>query len=546
MSYQTSYNRRRHGAYFTGPGKPPMPDVITALTVGKSGGQQPTVHAKDITNQYELYDLESDSSMNYPASTTKLMTLLLMWEYKNTVWNVTEVVTITADDIAQPYGGLTLSMAGLQEGDILNWEDLAYCVCLPSGADACQAAARIIGDLIYVNSGNTGTQGMARFVERMNSRAIELGMLNTTYFDPLGGSQVGGTIRNVINARALSTVCEKCFSFPALRAVAKSTTHSANIVGANARALALTSVMPFFNGPSIGANLFADPTIKAGKTGEWQISGPVNMFSQSIIWQTPSGYEVVLTVLGSESLWSMMNDTRGAMYQMLQDFPYLAVPATTDPLFAQVQLLVGADGSIADESSAHRTLVNTSVTATDGIVSTGGMLVNNANDDLHTADAPELTIGSGDFTAECWYAGAGTQPPSGEFVFFIKTGSGQKEFAINFFSGVFGLFASADGANWTNTNAFSPQGTEGDVFFNGAPRHLAIVKHGSQWSLFINGEKAPGHITVGTVFDGTGDLSVSIPGSAPLGTIDEYRVTYGTARYTDDMVNVVARKFPRS
>jgi hypothetical protein len=84
------------------------------------------------------------------------------------------------------------------------------------------------------------------------------------------------------------------------------------------------------------------------------------------------------------------------------------------------------------------------------------------------------------------------------------------------------------------------------TFFNGAPRHIALVKSGSSWWIFVNGEKLPATITVGTVFDGTAPLQIILSGVAPVGTIDDFRMTVGTARYTANMVTLDPRKFPRS
>ncbi len=172
------------------------------------------------------------------------------------------------------------------------------------------------------------------------------------------------------------------------------------------------------------------------------------------------------------------------------------------------------------------------------------MLFDSANDALSAADAADLVIGAGDFTAECWYAGTGAAP-AGELVFFIKTGSGQKEFAANWFGGAFNIFASSDGNNWTTNVVFSTPAAFQAVFWNGATRHLALVKSGSTWALYINGEKMQSTISLGTVFNGTGVLSVALGGVAPVGSMDEWRATYGTARYTTEMASLIARKFSR-
>lgn len=531
-------------------GKPPSPTPITSLAVGEPTGQKPNVLVRDFTNSYDLYAIDADIVFHYPGSTTKFMTLLLMWEYKGSVWD-TEALTVTSDDVTQPYTAqsITVTFAGLEAGDILNWEDLAYCVVLPSGGDACQAAARIIGDMIYAAAGSTGTQGNTRFVETMNARAAAFGMTNATYFDSLGGSLADGIERNTISTRDLSTIASKCFGIPALTTILGTTSHGANIVGINARTLALTNVIPFMNGPQVSPAGVKDTNVLGAKTGEWIVSG-VSAESISLLYATPSGIKVLITLMGSHTGYSITLDVRGIMYQLLRDFPYLYRKQSTDAAgFSNVKLLVGGDGSIVDESASPHTLSNTSVTSTTGLVggSTGSMLINDVNDDLHCADASDLIIGSGDFTIECFYAGPGTPPGTNvEYVFFIKTGSNQREFALNYFNGAFNLFASSDGQNWTTAVAFTPADSDAAVFFNGAVRHIAFVKSGTAWHMYLNGEKFATGITVGTIFDGTGSLSISIAGSALIGTIDEFRATYGVARYTAAMVTITPSKFPRA
>lgn len=539
MRYDSSYNE---GYILPGHSKPPQPDVITDPIAGAIGGQQPQIHVRDITNGYDLYTVEADTVNPYPASVTKLMTLLLTWEYMQASW--ADTLTITAADVTQPYtaDSLTLSFAGLEDGDVLTWEDLVYCMILPSGGDACQAAARLIGTLIHDQAGS-GDTGNARFVERMNERATELGMTNTVYFDSLGGSKASGITRNTITPRDLSTIAAAALTIPAIRTIAQAATRDVTITGSNARTLSLSNVIGFINGPTLNPAGFRDQNVLAAKTGDWSVTG-VEAHNMACIWKSPAGYEIVVSTIGSIDDFSMMMDQRGLHYQLMRDFPYLRTSPNSDSHYSQVKVLIGADGSIVDEA-VGRTLINSGVTVGDPVIQgTGSLLFDNVSDSLTTADASDLAIGSSDLTLEQWYAGPGASPGNGvEYLFFIKAGSNEREYACNFFNGALNIFASSDGSNWTTTVAINLNSTDQAVFFNGAPRHLAFVKNGSTWSFYLNGEQMAGTISVGTVFDGNAAMSIS---ATLLGNVDDFRMTLGTARYTDAMVTLVAQKFPRS
>lgn len=103
----------------------------------------------------------------YPASTTKIMTALLVLENMDP----DETVTMTKEDVALDSGS---SNAGLVEGETLTMEDLLYCLMLPSANEAANAFAREIGG---------STEG---FADMMNARAKELGCVNTHFVNANG------------------------------------------------------------------------------------------------------------------------------------------------------------------------------------------------------------------------------------------------------------------------------------------------------------------------------------------------------------------------
>lgn len=106
------------------------------------------------------------------ASTTKLMTALVAMENGNP----DDIINVTEEDV------VIGSTANLMAGDQLTLDHALYGLLLPSGNDAAMAIARSIG----VRLAPEGGDPYVAFVDRMNSRAQELGMENTVFRNPSG------------------------------------------------------------------------------------------------------------------------------------------------------------------------------------------------------------------------------------------------------------------------------------------------------------------------------------------------------------------------
>ncbi len=127
----------------------------------------------DIYSRYALLmDVESGAVLYskageeqaFPASTTKIMTLILALE----LGDLDEIVTV---------GNVTDrgSVLGISEGDKLSLRSLIYGMMLVSGNDCAEAIA------IHLGGGTVDG-----FVDIMNDKAAEIGLLNTNYVEPSG------------------------------------------------------------------------------------------------------------------------------------------------------------------------------------------------------------------------------------------------------------------------------------------------------------------------------------------------------------------------
>lgn len=122
-----------------------------------------------------LYDMNG-SERAAPASTTKLMTCLLVLEAVQT-GQLSLDTQITAGETT--YQGLSgnFSTANIKVGEVLTVEELLYCLMLPSANEAANVLAVAVDGSIE------------DFVSHMNRRAGELGCEGTHFANPHGMDQ---------------------------------------------------------------------------------------------------------------------------------------------------------------------------------------------------------------------------------------------------------------------------------------------------------------------------------------------------------------------
>ena len=113
---------------------------------------------------------ENETERRSPASITKIMTLLLIFEHLETGRiNLNSEVMTSA--YAKSMGG---SQVFLEEGEIQSLETIIKCIAIASGNDASVAAAEFIA----------GSE--TEFVKLMNDKAAQLGMTDTHFEDCCG------------------------------------------------------------------------------------------------------------------------------------------------------------------------------------------------------------------------------------------------------------------------------------------------------------------------------------------------------------------------
>lgn len=116
---------------------------------------------------------KNDRAQLPEASTTKIMTALLTLELSR----LDDVAKIVPEDLVGE------STMGLVAGESISVEMLLYGMMLPSGNDAAMALARHVGESL---PNAPGKDGVERFVNLMNARAAQMGLVDTHFTNPHG------------------------------------------------------------------------------------------------------------------------------------------------------------------------------------------------------------------------------------------------------------------------------------------------------------------------------------------------------------------------
>ena len=156
-----------------------FPVVLTLFTAPAAALEEPDLFCTnavllDANYNEVLYD-KGAYEKAYPASTTKVMTALLVLEaIENDQLSPSTMVTAGPTRMQDIPSGAGYVVASLKEGEVMSVEDLLYCVMLPSAADAANVLAVEVDGTIE------------DFVAHMNRKAGELGCQNTHFTNTAG------------------------------------------------------------------------------------------------------------------------------------------------------------------------------------------------------------------------------------------------------------------------------------------------------------------------------------------------------------------------
>lgn len=148
-----------------------------------------------------IYCNNIDAKM-YPASTTKLLTAILLTEAKKEK----DVLTYTKSASMQPSFSLNVNIHPLKVGDKITADNAMKGLLIYSGNDA----AYMIADNVLGKLEETPDETMAAFSKVMNKRVKSLGLNNTNFITPNGLHDAN----HYSTAYDMSVIGKKAFSIP--------------------------------------------------------------------------------------------------------------------------------------------------------------------------------------------------------------------------------------------------------------------------------------------------------------------------------------------
>jgi D-alanyl-D-alanine carboxypeptidase (penicillin-binding protein 5/6) len=206
-----------------------------------------------------LWERNADS-LRYPASTTKILTAMLLLEHSE-----------PSEKLKAPSGveDIEPSSMNLKTGEVVSVKDMLYALMLRSANDGAVATA------VHVAG------SVPAFADLMNRRAEQLGCTSTFFTNPSGLPDE----RHVTSARDLSMIARAALKYPLFREIVKTKKHRISR-SINTKDLWMVNR---------NKHLFKDPSADGVKTGYTKVAKSTYVGSA-----TREGFRVVDVLLGSE------------------------------------------------------------------------------------------------------------------------------------------------------------------------------------------------------------------------------------------------------
>lgn len=190
--------------------------VVTEDPYADDGITSEAAVALDLRNSRVISSKNATERMN-PASTTKIMTLLLAVKYGD----LSDQVTVTEDAVITETGA---TLCKIYPGDVLTLDDLLYGLMLPSGNDAGAAIAVHMGGSI---------DGFSRM---MNEEARQIGATGSHFTNPHGLTDPD----HYTTAYDLYLIFNEGLKYDKFREVIKATSYKADYHDAAGKAISQT------------------------------------------------------------------------------------------------------------------------------------------------------------------------------------------------------------------------------------------------------------------------------------------------------------------
>ena len=228
----------------------PNPSIVPEPTISEASESlnSPNAILIRLTDDTVMMQKNSEDIV-YPASLTKMMTTIVAIENLPDLTAEIELTNAVFEGLYEA----DASMAGFEPGERVKAIDLLYGIMLPSGAECCIGLA----DQIAGSEQN--------FVELMNQKAAELGMINT-HFENTTGLHDENHYTNVKDLSVLLSYALKNDTFREIFTSAKHFT-----LPTNRHPEGMTFYSTMFKG--LGNQTIMDGEIIGGKTGYTEEAG---------------------------------------------------------------------------------------------------------------------------------------------------------------------------------------------------------------------------------------------------------------------------------
>lgn len=285
--------------------EPPGPAAVLAVSnratlPAGSKVESPNAIVIDVADGTTIAERLPDQRI-YPASMTKVMTLIVAYEELDTF---DQTFTFTAE-LINPLVAANASRAGFAAGETVPVIDLFYGAALPSGADATTALAELVA----------GSE--AAFAERMNAKAAEMGLTGTHFVNASGlhDNDHYSTVREIAAIFAYAMQIEP------LREIMSSYQYTTTATPQNPEGLLLTSTLFAY----LSGNELPGMKILAGKTG-YTLEAKRCLVSMGI---RDDGCEFIAVTVGGENKWIPITDAVELYAMCLPALPVDAAAETT-------------------------------------------------------------------------------------------------------------------------------------------------------------------------------------------------------------------------
>jgi D-alanyl-D-alanine carboxypeptidase (penicillin-binding protein 5/6) len=272
-----------------------LPPLESTAQATSSGGFSGVLSARSAVlldgGGNTLYSLAGDER-SYPASTTKVLTALIAVENGNLSDNVR-----VGEEANLPKPGS--SLAGLRYGEWLTLEQLLNALLIPSGNDAAYVIAAHIGRAISGDDQLGYEAAIGVFVQRMNSRAKELGAAHSHFANPDGYHDE----EQYTTAADMALIARQAMTHPSLQQIVARTNYTlpdVQVMDTDGNQITQPRVLYSTNKLLDGASPYYLRQVNGIKTGRTTEAGYCLISSAA-----QGGRSVLAVVMGSgqESVW---------------------------------------------------------------------------------------------------------------------------------------------------------------------------------------------------------------------------------------------------